>query len=148
MEQQPLMLLLFALGNIAKEMLEHIGECDYLIRGGNEAVAILQCTNNQPPEELKAALRNIQSFLNRYFKVTVSIGIGDISHGRKNVPSSYTSAQQYVKYRLIYGKESILEAIATRPHMMSAVSYPSAFEKKLVDAVQSGKPEPIRDAIE
>ncbi|MGG4340891.1 helix-turn-helix domain-containing protein [Paenibacillus lautus] len=147
-EQQPLMLLLFALGNIAKEMLEHIGECDYLIRGENEAVAILQCTNNQPPEELKAALRNIQSFLNRYFKVTVSIGIGDISHGRKNVPSSYTSAQQYVKYRLIYGKESILDAIATRPHMMAALSYPSAFEKKLVDAVQCGKPEPIQDAIE
>lgn len=144
-EQQPL--LLFALGNIAKEMLEPIGACDYLFMGGNEAVAILQCTNNQQPEELEAALGNIQSFLNRYFKVTVSIGIGDISYGRKNISYSYISAQQYVKYRLIYGKESILDAITTRPHMMTALSYPSAFEKKLIDAVQSGKPEAIRDAI-
>ncbi|GGF70401.1 hypothetical protein GCM10010912_14460 [Paenibacillus albidus] len=145
-EQQPL-LLCFALGNIAKEMLEHIGACDYLNMGENETAMILQCAKNQTPEELKPALRNIQSFLNRYFKVTVSIGVGDISYGRRNIPSSYTSAQQYVKYRLIYGKESVLDAIATRPHLMTVLSYPSAYEKKLIDTVQSGKPEPIRDAI-
>lgn len=143
--QQPL--LRFALGNIAKEMLEPIGACDYLITEENEGVVILQCEINQTPEELKPALRNIQSFLNRYFKVTVSIGVGDISYGRKHIPASYTSAQQYVKYRLIYGKESILDAVVTRPHMMTALSYPSAYEKKLIDAVQSGKPEPIREAI-
>lgn len=144
-EQRPM--LRFALGNIAKEMLGHIGVCDYLNIGENETAAILQCAKNQTPEELKPALRNIQSFLNRYFKVTVSIGVGDISYGRKNIPSSYTSAQQYVKYRMIYGKESILDAVATRPHMMTALSYPSAYEKRLIDAVQSGKPEPIQDAI-
>ncbi|CQR55751.1 helix-turn-helix domain-containing protein [Paenibacillus riograndensis] len=143
--QRPL--LRFALGNITKEMLAHIGACDYLNIGENETAAILQCAKNQTPEELKPALRNIQSFLNRYFKATVSIGVGDISYGRKNIPSSYTSAQQYVKYRMIYGKESILDAVATRPHMMTALSYPSAYEKKLIDAVQSGKPEPIREAI-
>ncbi|MEK3701678.1 helix-turn-helix domain-containing protein [Paenibacillus sp. FSL R10-2199] len=141
-------LLRFALGNIAKEMLEHIGPCDVLIMGGSEAVAILQYTDNQLPEELGPALRNIQSFLNRYFKVTVSIGIGDISCGKGNIPSSYTSAQQYVKYRLIYGKEAILDAIATRRHVLTALSYPSAYEKKLIDAVQDGKPEPMVSAIE
>lgn len=141
-------LLRFALGNIAKEMLEHIGTCDYLIMGGSEAVAILQYTENQTPEELKPALRNIQSFLNRYFKVTVSIGIGDICIGKSNLPSSYTSAQQYVKYRLIYGKEAILDAIATRRHVLTALSYPSSYEKKLIDLVQHGKPEPIVSAIE
>lgn len=129
-------------------MLEHIGPCDVLIMGGSEAVAILQYTDNQLPEELGPALRNIQSFLNRYFKVTVSIGIGDISCGKGNIPSSYTSAQQYVKYRLIYGKEAILDAIATRRHVLTALSYPSAYEKKLIDAVQDGKPEPMVSAIE
>lgn len=144
-DQQPL--LRFALGNIAKEMLEHIAPCDYLITGENEAVAILQYENSETPEELKPALRNIQSFLNRYFKVTLSIGVGDIIYGRKNMPSSYTSAQQYVKYRLVYGKESILDAQATRPHMMSALSYPTGSEKKLIDAVQSGKSDSIQEAI-
>ncbi|KHL94517.1 hypothetical protein QW71_17715 [Paenibacillus sp. IHB B 3415] len=148
MEGKQQSLLRFALGNIAKEMLEPIGPCDVLIMGGSEAVAILQYTNNQPPEELGPALRNIQSFLNRYFKVTVSIGIGDISCGKGNIPSSYTSAQQYVKYRLIYGKEAILDAIATRHHVLTALSYPGAYEKKLIDAVQDGKPEPMVNAIE
>lgn len=143
--QQPL--LRFALGNIAKEILEPLGSCDYLIMGGNEAAVILQCAKNQLPEELKPALRNIQSFLSRYFKATVSIGIGDIGCGKKQIPSSYSSAQQYVKYRLIYGKEAILDAQTTRDHVMTALSYPGACEKELIDSVQSGKPEPIRLAI-
>lgn len=148
MEGKQQSLLRFALGNIAKELLEHIGTCDVLIMGGSEAVAILQYTQNQPPEELKPALRSIQSFLNRYFKVTVSIGIGDIYFGKGNIPSSYTSAQQYVKYRLIYGKEAILDAAATRHHVLTALSYPSVYEKKLIDAVQDGKPEPIVSATQ
>ncbi|MBU5670702.1 helix-turn-helix domain-containing protein [Paenibacillus brevis] len=145
-DQQPL--LRFALGNIAKEMLEHIGTCDYLITGENEAVVIMQYPKNELPEELKPALLNVQHFLNHYFKVTVSIGVGDVSFGRINVPSSYTSAQQYVKYRLIYGQESILDAQVIRPHMMTVLSYPSACEKKLIEAVQSGKPESIQVALE
>ncbi|GIP55487.1 helix-turn-helix domain-containing protein [Paenibacillus vini] len=145
-EQQPL--LGFALGNIAKEMLDPFGACDYLITGGNEAVAIIQYAKNELPEEFKPALYNIQSFLKRYFKVTVSIGVGDMSYGRKNIPFSYTSAQQYVKYRLIYGKESILDAQTTRSHIMTTVSYPTGCEKKLIEAVQSGKTPVIQEAAE
>lgn len=141
-------LLRFALGNIATEMLEPLGACDYLITGENEAAAICRYTKNEHPEELKPALRNVQSFLHRYFKWTVSIGIGDLSYGRKNISSSYTSAQQYVKYRLIYGKESILDAQATRPHIMATVSYPTDSEKRLIEAVQSGKADTVRETIE
>ncbi|WP_240418299.1 helix-turn-helix domain-containing protein [Paenibacillus periandrae] len=141
-------LLRFALGNIAKEMLEPLGACDYLITGENEAVAICQYTKNERPDALKPALRNVQGFLNRYFKLTVSIGVGDMSYGRKNISFSYTSAQQYVKYRLIYGKESILDAQTTRSHIMTTVNYPIDCEKRLIEAVQSGKPDSVRDATE
>ena len=138
----------FALGNIAKEMLEPFGACDYLNTEGNEAVAICQSSKNGRPDGLEPALRNIQSFLNRYFKLTVSIGVGDMSYGRKNISFSYSSAQQYVKYRLIYGKESILNAQTIRPHIMTTISYPTDYEKKLIEAAQSGKPEPVREAAE
>ncbi|WP_108992341.1 AraC family transcriptional regulator [Paenibacillus agaridevorans] len=141
-------LLRFALGNIAKEMLESLGTCDYLTTGENEGVAICQYAKNERPEELVPALRNVQSFLKRYFKLTVSIGVGDISYGRKNISFSYNSAQQYVKYRLIYGKESILDAQITRPHIMTTTSYPTDCEKRLIEAVQSGKPDAIREAVE
>ncbi|MDO3408642.1 helix-turn-helix domain-containing protein [Saccharibacillus sp. CPCC 101409] len=144
-KQQPL--LRFAIGNIAKEMLEPVGPCDYLIMEENEAAAILQYEHNRMPEELEPVLRGIQQFLHRYFKLTVSIGVGDIGFGRKTLSSSYTSAQQYVKYRLIYGKEAVLDAAATRPHLMNALSYPAAYEQKLIDAVQSGRPDRIREAI-
>jgi two-component system response regulator YesN len=144
--QKPL--LRFALGNIAKEMLESLGACDYLITGENEAVAICRYTKNDRPDELERTLRDVQSFLNRYFKMTVSIGVGDISYGRKNISISYISAQQYVKYRLIYGKESILDAQKTRSHIMTTISYPTDCEKRLIEAVQSGKPDAIREVIE
>ncbi|WP_163878455.1 MULTISPECIES: helix-turn-helix domain-containing protein [Paenibacillus] len=144
-EQQSL--LSFALGNIAKEMLEGFGECDLLITEANEAVAISQYEANIVPEELKAALHSVQSFLSRYFKMTVSIGVGDIVFGRKNIQTSYISAQQYVKYRLIYGKGTILDASATRSHLMTTLSYPTASEKKLIEAVQSGKKEAIEESI-
>lgn len=144
--QKPL--LRFALGNIAKEMLEPFGTCDYLITGDHEAVAVCQYAKNERPEELEAALRSVQKFLNRYFKLTVSIGVGDISYGRKNVAFSYASAQQYVKYRFIYGKGSILDAQTIRPHMMTTINYPADCEKKLIEAVQSGKQDVIRESVE
>lgn len=144
--QKPL--LRFVLGNIAKEMLEPLGQCDYLITGENEAVAVCQFAKSERPEELKPALRNVQSFLKRYFKMTVSIGVGDMTYGRKNISFSYTSAQQYVKYRLIYGQESIMDALTTRPHIMTTLIYPTDCEKKLIEAVQSGKPDNIEEATE
>ncbi|MGY5343584.1 helix-turn-helix domain-containing protein [Paenibacillus glucanolyticus] len=145
-DQQPL--LRFALGNIAKEILEVFGTCDLLITDENEVVAISQYEMNEFPDGLKEALLNVQGFLNRYFKLTVSIGIGDMIYGRRNIQNSYTSAQQYVKYRLIYGKESILDFAMTRQHFMTNLSYPIAFEKKLVEAVQMRKPSAIQVRIE
>lgn len=144
--QKPL--LRFALGNIAMEILGPLGSCDYLITGENEAVAICRYMKNDRPDELVPALRNVQGFLKRYFKLTVSIGIGDMSYGRKNIAFSYTSALQYVKYRLIYGKASILDAQTTRSHIMTTVSYPTDCEKKLIEAVQSGNPDAIRESAE
>lgn len=145
-ERKPL--LRFVLGNIAKEILEPLGGCNYLITGENEAAAICQFSRNELPEELKPALRNVQSFLSRYFKMTVSIGIGDVGYSRRSISSSYTSAQQYIKYRLIYGKESILDSQITRPHIMTTISYPTDCEKKLIEGVQSGKPDLIQEGID
>lgn len=144
-EQQSL--LNFALSNIAQEMLEHFGSCDLLTTETNEAVAICQCNANEVPEELKTALHNVQSFLSRYFKMTISIGVGDMVFGRKNIQYSFTSAQQYIKYRLIYGKGAILDAPATRSHIMTTLSYPTQSEKKLIEAVQSGKTDDIEESI-
>ncbi|WP_413371894.1 helix-turn-helix domain-containing protein [Paenibacillus taichungensis] len=141
-------LLRFALGNIAKEILEVFGACDLLITDENEVVAISQYEIDELPDGLKEALRSVQGFLKRYFKLTVSIGIGDMVYGRKNIQQSYISAQQYVKYRLIYGKESILDFAMTRHHFMTTFSYPIAFEKKLVEAVQMRKQSVIQERIE
>ncbi len=136
-------LLRFALGNIAKEILEEFGVCELLVTGENEVVAVGQYVSETLPTELKEAIGQIQSFLKKYFKITVSAGIGDSVISRGNIPSSYISAQQYVRYRLIYGEQSILDLNRTRDHFMSAVSYPTQTEKKLIEAVQNGKPEGI-----
>ncbi|WP_212973840.1 helix-turn-helix domain-containing protein [Bacillus sp. J14TS2] len=141
-------LLRFALGNIANELLGKFGTCDLLITGENEVVVVSQYERNEHPEELKTALRDVQSFLRHYFKLTTSIGVGEIVCGKKNIQHSYSSAQQFVKYRLIYGNESILDASTTRSHLMTSLSYPTDCEKKLIEAIQSGKPEVIRERIE
>ena len=141
-------LLRFALGNIAKEMLEPFGACDYLITGENEAVALCQYAQNERPAELEAALREVQGFMKRYFKLSVSMGVGDVYCGRKNISLSYTSALQYVRYRLIYGKASILDAQKTRSHIMTSIGYPTEAEQLLIEAVQSGKEESVREAAE
>ncbi|MNO34987.1 HTH-type transcriptional regulator YesS [compost metagenome] len=144
-DQQPL--LRFALGNIAKEILVEFGTCDLLITDENEAVAISQFTTGELPAQLKEALCSVQSFMNRYFKLPISIGIGELVNGRENIQYSYTSAQQYLKYRLIYGKESILDFSITRSHIMTTLNYPNFYENKLVDAVQSRNQFKIHEEI-
>lgn len=140
-------LLRFALANIAKEILVEFGECDLILTNDDEAVALCQYPVNESPPLLKEAIRSIQGFLNRYFKLTVSVGIGDLVYGRKNVQHSYTSAQQYVKYRLIYGAEAILDAAVIRSHLLTPISYPIASEKKIIEAVQARDEASIQTSI-
>ncbi|THF77113.1 helix-turn-helix domain-containing protein [Cohnella fermenti] len=141
-------LLRFALGNIAKEILGEFGECELIITDENEVVAVCQYPDNELPLHLKEAIRGVQSFLKRYFKLTLSVGIGDLVYGRKNVQHSYTSAQQYVKYRLIYGTEAILDAAVIRSHLLSQISYPVASEKKIIEGVQARHEVAIKAGID
>ncbi len=141
-------LLRFALCNIAKEILEPYGASDILITEENESVAVIQSSSGELPAGLKDALRSVQHFMSRYFKLTVSAGIGDRFSGRRNIQYSYSSAQQYVKYRMIYGKESILDQGEIRSHFMTVLNYPTAAEKKLTELIQSGKPEDIQEQVE
>ncbi|MDF2921672.1 MAG: hypothetical protein K0R57_586 [Paenibacillaceae bacterium] len=141
-------LLRFALCNIAKEILEPWGASDVLITEENEAVAVIQSGAGELPPGLKDGLRSVQDFMSRYFKLTVSAGIGDRFSGRRNIQYSYSSAQQYVKYRMIYGKQSILDQAEIRSHFTTVLNYPTAAEKKLTELLQSGKPEEIGEQVE
>lgn len=134
--QQPL--IRFAVCNIAKEVLETFEVMEPLVTEEDEIVVVGQCELNKYPVGLIGALENIQRSIRTYFKVTASIGIGDIVISRKNLQSSYTSAQQYVRYKLIYGDESILDFHKTESHIMSTINYPISIEKQLVGAIQDG----------
>ncbi|CAG7623243.1 HTH-type transcriptional regulator YesS [Paenibacillus solanacearum] len=128
-------LIRFAICNIAQEIMQQRGQADLLVTEENEIAMLKPYAKEETQRELPAVVADIQSVVKSYFKLSISAGIGDTVGARGAVHLSYKSAQQYVKFRLFYGHECILDAKRTKQHFMVTVKYPYALEKQLTEAV-------------
>lgn len=141
-------LIRFAMCNIAKDLLINQSRNEYVITEEDEVVVLLQLTESVLVEKLLLILPEIQDVLKRYFKFTVTVGIGDVVYSKNDICLSYKSALEYSKYRLFYGYNYILDAKMTKKNFISVVKYPTSIEKKLIETIQLGNKTILRKYID
>ncbi|KRF10266.1 hypothetical protein ASG89_01670 [Paenibacillus sp. Soil766] len=141
-------LIRFAIGNIAHELMQKYGQFDPLVTEEDEIVLLRQYAKEESQNELLSTITEIQTTVKTYFKISLSVSIGDTVHAKSDIHLSLKSAQQYVKFRLFYGYECILDSHRTKKHFMTTVKYPNSLEKQLIDAVMLGNYAVIEHKIE
>jgi two-component system response regulator YesN len=140
-------LIRFAISNIAQELLGRAYMSDIAIMEEDETVLIMQTDRLDDDDNLYLIVGEIQDAVQMYYKITVSVSIGDSCASISEIRSTYQSAQTYMNYRLFWGHNSLLDASkASREHTHSS-RYPSTSERKLIDAIKLCHPKSIQKEI-
>ncbi len=71
--------------------------------------------------------------------VTVSLAVSSAGHSVLDIPFLYSEALNVLSYRLLRGKNCLLDATETREHEQTKYVYPDDVEKKLMSNLFGGK---------
>lgn len=133
-------LVRFAILNIAIELFR---EKQFKVEGidnGHDYVSTILNVNNGNDEIMNKLIdttKEIQDKVNKYLKISVSAGIGDLVEGIESIGKSYHNALAASNYRIIFGREAVINYcdIAERNNN-DLHEYPYEIEKRLIEAIK------------
>lgn len=133
-------LVKFAILNIACEFFR---EKRFTVEGvdnGHDYVSIIINVNNRSDEivgKLIDTTTEIQDKVDKYLKISVSAGIGDIVEGVEGISQSFQNALAASNYRIIFGRKAVIEYgdIAERNNN-DLHEYPYDIEKRMIEAIK------------
>ncbi|WP_227013719.1 helix-turn-helix domain-containing protein [Paenibacillus psychroresistens] len=128
-------LILFAIGNIAQEILgkDYINE---IATVEEEIIILIQSDHAGQHDVLYLLIAEIQDAIQMYYKITVSAGLGNWCDSLELLSNSYHSAQEYIGYRLIFGHSCIVDSSRVAQDSTTSLRYPSYKERKLIDSIK------------
>lgn len=131
-------LLSFAITNIAGEIMSKTFQNEIHDQGNGVQVAVMSLGQHREynEEELAAVVKEVQSVISKFYRITLSAAISPVAGNYKEIASVYKEVQQYSKYRLVYGIGAILTPGRIEQHTAHEdVPLPSELERKLVEAI-------------
>ncbi|MCL6459287.1 MAG: AraC family transcriptional regulator, partial [Gorillibacterium sp.] len=134
-------LLHFAIANIMQEMLADKFDCEAVEMKNEQLVAIISSRESSELElsSIREKLANVQQVFSRMYKVSFSAAISNEVSRYSALTGEYNLCLQYLRYTLIFGKESIIESTMIQANMDNhfEASLPHELEKKLVESIKS-----------
>lgn len=140
-------LIRFAISNIAHELMNNVYQNDIAMLEEEETVLIVQLSQPEFSESFYLTLAEMQAAIQNYYKITVSVSIGDIYTSFSDIGHSYQTARTYMKQRLFWGHGSILDADKSKREEESLSRYPLSIERKLIDVIKLCQPKSIHKEI-
>ncbi|GGG01285.1 AraC family transcriptional regulator [Paenibacillus abyssi] len=141
-------LVRFAVSNIAHELVNKVYPNEIAMIEEEETALIVQMPHSEFGEALYLTLAEIQETIQNYYKISVSVSIGDPCTHFLDIRNSYQSAQLYMKQRLFWGNGSILDATKARREQELPSRYPISSERKLIDVIKLCQPKSIQREID
>ncbi|KIL40505.1 hypothetical protein SD70_13140 [Gordoniibacillus kamchatkensis] len=138
----------FSLCNISQELLgKHV--VNEPIAADEETVAVLlQPKSVKLSTNIILTMKEIQNVIQNYFHFTVTFSIGNTVSDQNQISLSYQSAQEYAKYRLLFGYGSIIQANMVQNYAEREHQYPAATEKKLIEALRVNNSQKIYQSLD
>jgi AraC-like DNA-binding protein len=147
MEKTDRKLLKFAICNISKEVMSSLCKNEVIDMGNDEIVIILDAdsVSSTNHEEIGVKIKDIQSYLKKYYSISLSAFISEEIGHSGQLPVNYRKLQSISKYRILYGCECIIEPheIENRRNKKS-FSYPADMEKKLLEALKTNNTDMVK----
>ncbi|QJD86473.1 helix-turn-helix domain-containing protein [Cohnella herbarum] len=131
-------LVRFAIRNIADELLKPHGTHRALEVENDRLALLVQFGEAKLTEHFLLTMIEMQGTVRQYFRMSVTLGIGDVVHSQAAIKDSYHSAREYLKYRLFLGHGSIIDRETAVSRIGLAGDYPSKTEDSLIEAIRLG----------
>ncbi|QGQ95138.1 AraC family transcriptional regulator [Paenibacillus psychroresistens] len=138
----------FSICNISNELLlKHVNNETIVMDEKNIAILLFLGTPTVPAHIL-ITLAEIQEVIRSYFNFTISFSVGDSVSLRNEIHLSFESAQEYAKYRLFYGHQSIIHQEMIPDPQNHTSLYPNLAEKKLNEALRLSHADKTEQALD
>jgi two-component system response regulator YesN len=138
----------FAISNIAYELLGKSYTNDVANMEEDEIALILQSDRAYLNDSLYLILGEIQDTVRDYYKISLSVSIGDSCASLSDIRDSYKSAHAYMTSRLFLGHACLADAATMNDTQEQPTHYLASIEKRLIDAVKLCHHITIRKEIE
>jgi two-component system response regulator YesN len=145
-------LILYVIDNISKESIRKIRKCEAFQCDGNRLALIINYDSAKNSiinhYELYPLLSDIQQKLFDYFKIDISIGIGDFYKSPDKIIKSYQEATEALSNKFYFGNSSIISiSDISREKEKPGGVYPKEVEGKIIECIKQGKPDNINESI-
>ncbi|GBG08567.1 AraC family transcriptional regulator [Paenibacillus agaridevorans] len=133
-------LVKFAILNIASEFFREKRLKVEGIDNGYDYVSMIINVKDRSDEIVSHIIDStmeIQDQVEKYLKISVSAGIGDMAEGVQGIGQSFQHALAASNYRIIYGRKAVIEYgdIAERDNK-GLHDYPYEIEKRMIEAIK------------
>jgi AraC-type DNA-binding domain-containing proteins len=135
---EDLSLFRFAISNIANELLSSLYKVESYEDEAEHVAIILNSEDSNGLDNISPVLSDIQKHIERIFGFSVTVGTGELVEDIKNIKESYSNAVNTIKYRLVYGKNSVIDYSILLKTQDREYEYPVMMEKQVLDALKLG----------
>lgn len=131
----------FAAGNIAGEIISRSFACEVVGMRNDHLGVLLNAGayDDSAERKLVQLLEEVQRLVMDYYHISITVSISDPIHHLNEVSKQYGRAMELVKYRFVYGKQSIiLPAMVQSRKEQVVFDFPPETAKKLEESIKSG----------
>ncbi len=149
-------LMRYAVINIAKEITDKyaIGETLFhnrelvIIFSLNETVGNGNCINETIYKKVYSVLEEIRQNVEKYLKLTVTIGVGSVFNSLSRLKDSYRSALSALEYKLVIGVSRIIFIEDLEPKRKDLIAFDEQKEHRLVTAIKFGTEKEVSEVVD
>lgn len=143
-------LIKFAVLNTSREIVEKIN-LGYVFSHEDHIVILnifLDSDKVQIEEKLFKYLEEVRYSIEKYMKITVSIGIGNLSYNIEEISNSYKNALISLNYRFIIGSNKLIYIDDIEPQNQIKIEFDQKKEDMLLTSIKFGNKDDVCNTIE
>ncbi|SFL16447.1 Helix-turn-helix domain-containing protein [Paenibacillus sp. 1_12] len=143
-------LLLFAISNMVGELIPAHNRLMPIVVQSSQVTLIFD--DPKSTEEFRtymyAMAKKIQDEVGNYLSLRISVGISRSYGGLKDANRAYKEAMDALKYRVLFGQQTILHIDDVQPAHNVTTEYPKELERQIFDAIKMADREKIQSLLD
>jgi Response regulator containing CheY-like receiver domain and AraC-type DNA-binding domain len=145
-------LFLYAVENIAKEILGKEWKCEAFQYEENKIVFVMNYNHNQNNivnhYGFFSKLKEVQGYVEEYFKETISVGLGSCYKEAEGIRISFAEARKALQHKLYFGNNSMISIFDIPKEEIKDQVYPIEKEKGIIRSIKLNKGEIEKEIME
>ncbi len=140
----------FAVSNIVHEVLKNSITFE-VFRDNLERICIITAFDDEKDDNsysrLVSKLEQIIDLVQKYLKITMSIGVGNVKEDIRDISGSYSEALTALKDRIIQGKNKVIFYSSVSQTSLTTNVYSTAYRNQLLMSMRTGDTEQAEKLI-